>query len=122
MSALEIRFRKAVWAAGARGYRVRRRLPGRPDLVFPAVRLAIFVHGCFWHRCEVCRLPEPKANAEFWRDKLTQNVNRDAAATLELERTGWKPVVVWEHELRKDLHGVAARVAAQVVRMRGAHG
>lgn len=86
------------------GYRFRlhaRHLPGTPDLVFPRLRTALFVHGCYWHRHAGCRYCyEPKSNVEFWRRKFDGNVRRDAAAVSELQGMGWRPAVVWECEVR----------------------
>lgn len=93
-------------AAHALGYRFRlhpKQLPGRPDLVFPSRRKAIFVHGCFWHRHLGCRMASmPKTRAEFWSTKFEQNVRRDAAAIEALESTGWKVLVIWECETRDE--------------------
>lgn len=111
VSAAETRFGRALWAAGARGYRRNSRLPGRPDFAFSAIQMAIFVHGCYWHRCPSCALPLPKANAEFWREKFRRNVERDGTAETRLTEAGWKVVTVWEHEIREDLDGAARRVA-----------
>jgi DNA mismatch endonuclease (patch repair protein) len=111
VSRAEIRFRHALWAAGARGYRRGVGQPGRPDIVFPAVRVAIFVNGCYWHRCPTCGLPQPKANAEFWREKFDQNVDRDRIVAAVLGDAGWRVVTVWEHELRADVDAAARRVA-----------
>jgi DNA mismatch endonuclease (patch repair protein) len=110
VSALEHRLRSALWAAGARGYRVQSKLPGRPDIIFPRERIAILVHGCFWHRCPTCQLPEPKANAEFWVAKLAENGKRDALAEETLHEQGWKVVVVWEHEFRAGPQEIARRL------------
>jgi len=74
------------------------RLTVRPDFVFRAQKLAVFVDGCFWHRCPL-HGAKPAANAEFWEKKLTGNVLRDQRATRALEAAGWKVVRVWEHEL-----------------------
>jgi DNA mismatch endonuclease (patch repair protein) len=90
-------------------YRLRPRLPGTPDVVFPRARLAVFIDGCFWHGC-----PEhyraPKANAEFWRAKIERNTSRDRRVDRELLDMGWRTVRVWEHEIRIDPRGVATRV------------
>jgi DNA mismatch endonuclease (patch repair protein) len=102
VSAREVAFRRALWKNGARGYRVQSRMAGRPDLAFPALKVAVFVHGCFWHGCRACALPAPKANAEFWRAKLEANRERDRAVDLLLHTNGWKTVTVWEHEIRPD--------------------
>jgi len=118
-SRTEVRFRRALWAAGARGYRCSLKLPGRPDVAFPAIRLAVFVHGCFWHGCPECRLPRPKANAEFWQQKFERNAERDRAVEATLVAAGWKVITVWEHELRADLDGSARRLAQRVTEERG---
>ena len=114
VSKREVAFRKAVWAAGARGYRVHPKLPGRPDLVFPSLKLAVFVHGCFWHRCAVCELPIPKANRDFWVAKLDENLRRDIVVKVRLVELGWEPLVVWEHEIRPDPVPRASELASQV--------
>jgi len=77
-------------------------LPGRPDIVFRGRRLAIFVHGCFWHRhpeptCKLARLP--KSRLDFWLPKLEGNRARDAANVEKLDATGWRVLIVWECEL-----------------------
>lgn len=78
----------------------------------------MFVHGCFWHRCETCSLPQPKANAEFWREKFERNVDRDREAAANLSQAGWTVLTVWEHELRSDIIAVARRVADHVSELR----
>jgi DNA mismatch endonuclease (patch repair protein) len=97
------------------GYRFRlhaRHLPGTPDLVFPRLRTALFVHGCYWHRHAGCRYCyEPKSNVEFWRRKFEGNIRRDAAAMAELRSVGWKPAVVWECEVR-DQNALADRLTS----------
>jgi DNA mismatch endonuclease (patch repair protein) len=84
------------------GYRFRlnrKDLPGRPDIVLPKYRTAIYVHGCFWHRHEGCSLAyTPKSNLKFWIKKFTRNEERDAEVAAALKETGWKQVVVWECE------------------------
>lgn len=89
----------------ARGFRYRlhvRDLPGRPDVVLPAYRAVIFVHGCFWHRHPGCRLAAtPKTRPEFWSEKLAANVARDADAQRLLRQAGWRVGVIWECALRR---------------------
>lgn len=76
-------------------------LPGRPDLVFPSIHVALFVHGCFWHAHEGCRyFKVPKTNREFWRKKLEGNRARDKQNQLALKSEGWRVVLIWECELR----------------------
>ena len=95
----ELAVRKLAHRLGYR-FRIHRRdLPGSPDLVFPGRRLALFVHGCFWHRHENCRYAyNPKSNLEFWQAKFKNNVERDIRAESELESMGWRVAVIWECE------------------------
>ncbi len=100
----EVALRRALHAAGARGYRVNFRAEGvRADIVFTRQRVAVFVHGCFWHRCPTCRYPLPRSNREFWLAKFRRNRQRDRQKVRLLERAGWQVVEIWEHELRDDL-------------------
>jgi len=103
--------------AHALGFRFRlhsSRLPGRPDLVFASRKIALFVHGCFWHRHENCRLAySPKSNVEFWSKKFRRNVERDGEVMTELAGAGWHPAVIWECETRqKDLADRIFRIVA----------
>ena len=108
----ELALRRAIWSMGGR-YRLRPRLPGTPDVVFPRARLAVFVDGCFWHGC-----PEhyraPKANADFWRTKVERNMSRDRRVDEQLVTAGWRVLRVWEHEIRSDAATVATTVLAVV--------
>jgi DNA mismatch endonuclease, patch repair protein len=96
------------------GYRFRshrKDLPGRPDLVFPARRKVIFVHGCFWHRHDCARgSRRPKSNTEYWRKKIRRNYLRDKANIAALKKRGWRAAVVWECELKEPAK-VANRLA-----------
>ena len=72
-------------------------LPGTPDIVFRKLRKAIFVHGCYWHRHEGCRLTTtPKNNSEFWITKFAANVARDARKAQQLRELGWDVLVIWQ--------------------------
>lgn len=86
------------------GYRFRlhrRDLPGSPDIVLPSRQIAIFVHGCFWHRHPGCRLASmPRTRTEFWEGKFARNVARDEADVLRLQELGWQVIVIWECETR----------------------
>ena len=106
----EMIVRRAAHALGFRFRLHRKDLPGRPDLVFPSRRKAVFVHGCFWHRHAGCRMAStPKTRAEFWAGKFDRNVRRDAAAVETLEQAGWRVMIVWECETR-DAKGLRARL------------
>ncbi|GIK32988.1 MAG: very short patch repair endonuclease [Armatimonadota bacterium] len=100
----ELRLRKFIWAAGVRGFRTNvRSLPGVPDIVFGKSRVAVFVHGCFWHSCPRCLGSRiPRTNSKYWSKKLSRNRERDAEATHELQLMGYRVHVVWECELRGD--------------------
>ena len=96
-TAPEIKLRRLAFAAGYR-YRLNgESLPGKPDMVFWGRKKAIFVHGCFWHG-HTCKRGDrmPASNVEYWTRKIARNVERDARVRLELERAGWKSLVIWE--------------------------
>jgi|WetSurMetagenome_2_1015567.scaffolds.fasta_scaffold243163_2 DNA mismatch endonuclease, patch repair protein len=95
----EMMVRSLLHSLGYR-YRLRRKdLPGKPDLVLPAHRIVVFVHGCFWHRHPGCKnATTPKTNAAFWEKKLSENVDRDGRKQADLERLGWRVITVWECE------------------------
>lgn len=96
----EMAVRKIVHAMGFRFRLHRKDLPGSPDLVFPRLRRAIFVHGCFWHQHPGCRFAYlPKSNAQFWLEKLEGNKRRDALALTMLDALGWEALIVWECEI-----------------------
>jgi len=86
------------------GFRYRlhgRNLPGRPDLVFSSRRKVVFVHGCFWHGHDCKRGARvPHTHRQYWEQKITANVRRDADHIAQLEQSGWQSFVVWECELR----------------------
>lgn len=107
----ELRLRRALWARGLR-YRLGSDLPGRPDLVFPGARLAVFVDGCFWHGCP-WHYTAPAGSWEFWAAKLRGNVERDLRVDAALRASGWAPLRVWSHALA-DVDGVVAAIAARV--------
>lgn len=97
----ELTVRRLLWDAGYR-YRLHRKdLPGKPDIVLPGRRAAVFVHGCFWHGHDCARgARQPKANADYWKAKIARNVDRDARVQAELTDAGWRPLTVWECELK----------------------
>lgn len=98
----EMRVRQVLHAAGYRFRLHRKDLPGSPDVVLPRHRLAIFVHGCFWHGHQGCKLAKmPSTRTEFWTQKLQGNARRDMAAVTSLQAVGWRVLVVWECFLRQ---------------------
>ena len=97
----EIRVRALLRKIGFPGYRLYRKdLPGKPDIAYPGRKIAIFVNGCFWHRCPRCNPSFPKTNVEFWKRKFDRNVERDRENMEALKEMGWIPVTVWECELK----------------------
>src|SRR4051812_40100718 len=103
--------RKKLWDCGLRGYRLHSaRVPGRPDIGFPGQKLAIFVHGCFWHRCPRCKLPLPKSNRPFWIKKFRRNRARDKRKARALSKLGWRVIQVWECQLDRSPTRVADRI------------
>ena len=107
----EMKVRKALTRLGAR-YRLHRKdLPGNPDVVLPGRRLALFVHGCFWHGHDCARGSRvPKQNRDYWVAKVARNVARDAKTRAALADQGWRAETLWECEL-KDAKALEARLA-----------
>ncbi|WP_231426994.1 very short patch repair endonuclease [Pedobacter sp. Leaf250] len=89
----------------SRGFRFRihsKFLPGKPDIVLPRYRTAIFINGCFWHGHEGCRyFVVPKTRTDFWMDKIYKNISRDSDAESALRHSGWKVIIIWECKLKK---------------------
>ena len=86
------------------GYRFRihcKNLPGYPDIVLPKYNLAIFVHGCYWHRHKKCKYAyNPKSKIDFWQNKFVQNKNRDKLNKIKLNKLGWYVEIIWECETK----------------------
>jgi DNA mismatch endonuclease (patch repair protein) len=113
-TAPELTLRRALFKAGLR-YRIKPtvRLPGRPDILFEAARLVIFVDGCFWHGCPL-HGTWPKVNSAFWREKILRNQERDRSVDTALASLGWKVRRVWEHELRGDFYSLVEEIVSLV--------
>lgn len=108
----ELQVRKAIHRAGFR-YRLHRSdLPGKPDVVLSRYHVALFVHGCFWHRHGCKRTTSPTTNADFWSKKFRRTIDRDRMATQELHDLGWTTIVIWECQLRADTIRLIDRLTA----------
>jgi DNA mismatch endonuclease (patch repair protein) len=104
-------FRKALWQAGLRGYRLNvKNIPGKPDIAFLGRKIAIFINGCFWHRCDLCQPNFPKSNVEFWKNKFEKNKERDQRKIEELCKLNWKVLTIWECEIQTKLDSLVQMV------------
>lgn len=107
----ELKLREALDKLGLNNYEIHLKdIKGKPDIAFFERKLAIFVHGCFWHHCPICKPSLPKSNTEFWKEKFQKNKERDRRKKAELEENGWTVLVIWEHEIKKDVNICAARI------------
>ena len=94
--------RKALFSKGFRYRKNVKSLPGCPDIVLPKYKTIIFVHGCFWHMHDCGRFRWPSTNLDYWKPKIYRNVQRDEENIAKLKADGWKVIVVWECELKKN--------------------
>lgn len=98
----ELLLRKSLWKKGFRGYRIHpKNIPGKPDVCFISRKIAIFINGCFWHRCPHCNFKLPTHNKQFWDNKFNKNMIRDMEKIKQLTKMGWKVFTVWECQLKK---------------------
>ena len=96
--------RKYLFSLGFRYRKNDPRLPGKPDIVLPKYKTVIFINGCFWHGHEGCRyFVWPKNNSEFWKEKISGNIQRDQQNTKRLIEQGWHVIVIWECDLKSPL-------------------
>ena len=107
----EIKLRKLLFARGIRGYRIHFDLPGKPDIVFTRKKIALFIDGCFWHKCPVC-FQEPETRKEFWIKKIRSNIERDKKVNEQLSNDGWTVIRIWEHEIKKEPEKVVEKIIA----------
>lgn len=110
----ELRLVAVFRAARMTGWRRHASLVGRPDFVFPEIKLAVFVDGCFWHGCPI-HFKRPKSNKEFWTKKIERNKARDRKIARELRMLGWRVLRIWEHSLRaKEIPKLTRRLRRQL--------
>jgi len=111
----ELALRRLLREAGYPGYRLHwKKAPGRPDIAYPGRKVAIFVNGCYWHRCPHCNPSLPKTNTEFWEKKFALNQERDARKTKALEDEGWTVFTVWECQIRDDPEAAVSMVSTSL--------
>ena len=96
----ELILRKFLAKNKVRGYRLHYKILGKPDLVFPKRKLAVFIDGCFWHKCPYCFV-KPASRKKFWEEKIKKNIKRDKKVNELLVKNNWRVLRIWEHELKK---------------------
>ena len=112
---IEVMVRQYLFQRGFRFRKNDKRYPGKPDVVLPKYKTVIFVHGCFWHRHEGCKLTTtPKTRTEFWEEKFKKNVENDKKHYAQLKELGWNVVVIWECELEKDFEARMEKVIEEI--------
>ena len=112
---IEVEVRKYLFSKGYRFRKNDKRYPGKPDIVLPKYHVAIFVHGCFWHRHEGCKdATTPKTRTEFWLEKFDKNVKNDQIKQEKLRELGWKVIVIWECELKRSFQETMDKVEKEL--------
>lgn len=109
--------RKYLFSQGFRYRKNDKRYPGKPDIILPKYKTAIFVNGCFWHKHDCGRFVWPSSNEDYWRAKIQRNIERDINNASKLRDAGWNVIVVWECELKKA--AAEARLSRLVAEIRG---
>lgn len=100
---IEVQVRSWLFSKGFRFRKNDKRYPGKPDIVLPKYKTAIFINGCFWHRHECCKYATtPKTRTDFWLEKFKRNVANDRLHVQQLEEQGWSVITLWECELKKE--------------------
>lgn len=100
---IEIAFKKHTRKMGLSGWRTKSSLVGKPDFYFPKKKIAVFIDGCFWHRCPECFV-KPKSKNKYWNTKIKRNVERDKKISPALRRKGVTVIRFWEHEIKRDIN------------------
>ena len=109
----ELLLRSLLSARGLR-YRLHYKLIGKPDIVFVSKKIAIFIDGCFWHKCPECFI-QPLTRKKFWALKIRGNVERDKLVTKELEKAGWTVLRFWEHDLKKYPEKIVSKISKKLL-------
>lgn len=114
-TSIEIVVRRYLFAHGFRYRKNDKRLPGRPDIVLPKYKAAIFVNGCFWHGHGCRNDRKAKSNTDYWKNKIDKNIERDLRNSEALIKKGFKVIVVWECELKDDAEKRLKRLIDEIV-------
>jgi DNA mismatch endonuclease, patch repair protein len=108
---LEVKVRSKLFKKGFRFRKNDKRYPGKPDILLPKYRTSIFINGCFWHGHKGCKFfVVPKTRTEFWVNKINTNIRNDKKNHRLLKKMGWKVVVCWECQLKKDFVGWMGKI------------
>lgn len=112
---IEVMVRKYLFSKGFRYRKNVAILPGKPDIVLPKYKTAIFVHGCYWHRHPGCKYAyTPKTNVEFWEKKFSENVANDEKNCLKLEASGWTVITLWECDIKRSFESTMDKLLDQL--------
>ena len=115
---IEVKVRKYLFSKGFRYRKNVATLPGKPDIVLPKYKTAIFVHGCYWHRHPGCKYAYiPKTNVEFWEKKFSENMANDEKNRLKLETSGWTVITLWECDIKQDFESTMDKLLYQLSSM-----
>ena len=112
-SKIETLFRKELWQSGFRYRKNSSKYFGKPDIVLPKYKTAIFIDSCFWHGCKKhCRIPT--ARKKYWTEKIARNAERDKEVSKHYKKLGWKIFRVWEHEMSKNLNKMLKKIYSDI--------
>ena len=109
----EIELRKALFKNGHRGFSVSSKIIGKPDIIFTKKKIAVFIDGCYWHKCMKCFIT-PKTRTKWWMKKINRNVKRDNKVDTLLKSDGWKVLRFWEHDINKSIDKVLNKMITQL--------
>ncbi len=112
----ELKIRSALHRHGFRFRLYRKDIPGCPDITLSKYKTVILIHGCFWHQHPGCKKATiPKNNHDFWHVKLNENIKRDERIIMKLQELGWKVIVIWECDIKRDLERVISLVVSELL-------